>query len=1078
MLKKLLTLITFIIISYNSFGQNVSAGRDHSIFLCSDGSVRTCGSNSSGKLGHGDIFDKKLPKIVSGLTNVIAVSAGGEHSLFLKSDGTVWACGLNIKGQIGPSNIQSEIPIQISGLSGITKISAGFEHSLFLKNDGTVWACGSNSNGELGDGTNTNKNTPFQVNGLTGITSISAGTSHSLFLKNDGTVWGCGDNFSGQLGDGTNINKNTPVQINGLLNIIEISAGESYSLFLKSNNTVVGCGYNLLGQLGNGDTGDSKTPVEVEGLTGVKAISAGSNHSLFLKNDSTVMACGRNYNGTLGEFPYMYSSLNVFQVSLLTGITSIDASNLQSSSLFVKNDGTIWACGENSFGLLGDGTTTDKSTAVSIGNVCLQPTPPQVNFSNFPTSLCVGSTINIEPNITGSLPDIGLSVDNSINVTAPKNIARNSHLVFVLDGNDKIMSYDFDGNLQNTYNANSSITGLTTFAPDESDNVWVHNAATKRLVRLGPGGVNDTSSIGSFMLSSAGDPKFTDMAFTDGPIVENLILADTSYNTPDLMNGIDVSNTNPNSNYTWGLSDSIITKFPPNQHLITSIAFDNKLYAERRMLFADPQHNTLWQRKFFTGNWFGSAKPLIDTAITSGLAFDFIDTDTVASWGGDGGSPITVSSSTKNIVGVIWTQVSLNGEVSSYLDTIFLSSVNTQIPIGMVSATNGNMPQYWIADKGLNKLLRVQLISYRLTPTLPAGLKFNTITGKVEGTPTSVLAPQTYQLIVSNGLGSDTSYFTFGVTPTGPLSNSAGTSNATGNVNDGLTIKYYEPNNCGRLIEIADSIGGTSPGQTQISQTVYPLVSVIAKDSLIRRVNSMRADNQDVLKLNVTFYYSYQDIQAFNITRGSNLLSNDTIGKTMQMAVLQMHDKPNGSKEPIIHSPITAKWSTANQQWEATVPVTKFSEFYGSDIGTLTTFNCTNTGKDSVVTANNYYVWNNDSIFTSGTYNDTLINLTGCDSVVTLKLTLNTVGIAITPELEKGIAIYPNPSNGVLNVVNNNPNAAIQTIKVVNVLGEEVLSIVEPNKNTQLDLSNNQKGIYFITISSQYESITKKIVVK
>ena len=39
-------------------------------------------------------------------------------------------------------------------------------------------------------------------------------------------------------------------------------------------------------------------------------------------------------------------------------------------SLFLKNDGTVWAVGWNFFGQLGDGTINNKSTPVQIHGVC------------------------------------------------------------------------------------------------------------------------------------------------------------------------------------------------------------------------------------------------------------------------------------------------------------------------------------------------------------------------------------------------------------------------------------------------------------------------------------------------------------------------------------------------------------------------------------------------------------------------------------------------------------------------------------------------------------------------------------
>ena len=37
-------------------------------------------------------------------------------------------------------------------------------------------------------------------------------------------------------------------------------------------------------------------------------------------------------------------------------------------SLILKKDGTVWTCGDNNYGQLGDGSTTDSTTLVQMTN--------------------------------------------------------------------------------------------------------------------------------------------------------------------------------------------------------------------------------------------------------------------------------------------------------------------------------------------------------------------------------------------------------------------------------------------------------------------------------------------------------------------------------------------------------------------------------------------------------------------------------------------------------------------------------------------------------------------------------------
>lgn len=1065
MYKKLLTFLT-LSASICAFAQTIKieSGHNHSLSLCADGTVNSWGENGRGQLGTGDFYGKKLPQSVNGLTNIISISAGGEHSLFLKSDGTVWASGRNSEGQLGDgTNVEKYVPVKVTGLTGITAISAGDDHSLFLKNNGTVWVCGDNQFGQLGDGTNVNKNIPVQVTALTGITAIASGDYHSLFLKNDGTVWACGINYLGQLGIGATLSENIPVQVIGLTGITKISAGNDHSLFLKNDNTVWACGSNDRGQLGDGTTSNKAIPLKINGLIGITSISGGVGNSLFLKNDGTVWGCGNREYGVLGNGTPSNTSIPN-QIMGLTNITAISSGGspkypeFYGFSLFLRSDGTVLACGYNHYGLLGDGTTTNSFTPIPINPCVPIPQPPTVDFSNFPTSLCLGGNVNVEPTVGGSNPKLSFTVDSSIVLNAPKTIVKNNLYVYVLEGNSAIKRFGFNGALQATYNSGGAIANIKTIAAGVNDTVFANNG-DGNIYKVWQGG----SSAIPTNFAGFSPPKA--MVNIPNPIFpENLLVNDSIQSNPYIIN---TNSTNTLLNTQPFSTDGF------NNGIITSISYDNNEHANKRLLLADPANNKIWARNFDGPNLGNDLKLLVDSNATQGKAYDYIYADTTF-------NVITVSSTTSKALGFVTSQKNPDGSATANVDEFIGFLLKPQMPVGMIAVKpNGNLFQIWVADKGKNKLFRTTMYLYQITPDLPDGLKFNQITGKIEGSPVGASAPQTYEVIVSNQFGADTSLFTFGVTAAGPLSNNAGTSSTTGVQNDGLTIKYYEPNNCSPLLSIADSIGGTFPGRTQISQTVYPLVSVIATDSLVRRVNSIKADNQDSIKANIQLFYSYSDIKLFNQSRGSNLLSNDTSAisnpsRTMNMAVLQMHDKPDGSKEPIIHSPVAAKWSAKDQIWAATVPVKKFSEFYGSDVGTLNMFDCKSTGTENINTNKSYYVWNNDSIFASGVYKDTLINVTGCDSVATLNLTLQPSGVSQLAK-DAGVAVYPNPNNGVFNIQFASSKMEPTAVRVTNILGVVIYNH-SVTGSTQINLSEFKNGIYFVTIETNEKLLIYRII--
>ena len=378
----------------------IAAGSYNYLVAKNDGTLWAWGNNGSGQLGNGTLTHSSIPvqvKDATGtgfLTGITDMASGANQSLAVKNDGTLWAWGYNGDGRLGDgTTIQSLIPVQVkdgtgnSFLTDVKDVSTGNSHSLAVKNDGTVWAWGTNYYGELGESTYTNSSKPVQVKDaagtglLAGITTVAAGNCYSLSVKNDGTVWAWGDSQYGQLGDNTTTQKNKPVQVKDaagadlLTDVKAVAAGTSHSLAVKNDGTVWAWGDNSVGQLGDNTTTQRATPVQVKDaagtgfLTNVKAVVAGDSHSLAVKNDGTLWAWGNNGYGRLGDNTTVQKNKPV-QVKdaagtgFLTDVKAVAAGT--SHSLAVKNDGTAWAWGYNLNGQLGNATATDSSKPVQV----------------------------------------------------------------------------------------------------------------------------------------------------------------------------------------------------------------------------------------------------------------------------------------------------------------------------------------------------------------------------------------------------------------------------------------------------------------------------------------------------------------------------------------------------------------------------------------------------------------------------------------------------------------------------------------------------------------------------------------
>lgn len=231
----------------------------------------------------------------------------------------------------------------------------------------TVWCWGANGSGQLGNGTKTNSSVPVQVSGLSGVMSVKAGQSHSIVLDDEGIVWTWGINGQGQLGNGSTTLSTTPVQVTALADMTAIAAGASHCVALKDDGTVWAWGTNGFGNLGDGNTTTKSTvPVKVLNLTGVTDVASGSDHCLALKDDGTLWAWGNNADGELGNGATTLSRVPV-QVSGLTGVIAFAAGEYH--SLAVREDGTVWTWGKNNYGQLGNGTTTNSSVPIQMSNL-------------------------------------------------------------------------------------------------------------------------------------------------------------------------------------------------------------------------------------------------------------------------------------------------------------------------------------------------------------------------------------------------------------------------------------------------------------------------------------------------------------------------------------------------------------------------------------------------------------------------------------------------------------------------------------------------------------------------------------
>ncbi|GMU65359.1 MAG: hypothetical protein AMXMBFR36_16330 [Acidobacteriota bacterium] len=153
----------------------------------------------------------------------------------------------------------------------------------------------------------------------------------------------------------------------------QIEAGGGFSVLLKPDGTVWTWGSATGGQLGDGTLLNRPSPAPVQGIPAIAALpDIGGHHVVVLAQDGSVWAWGDNDYGQVGDGSTTDRAspvqvLGVDGTGLLTDVVSVAVSNRH--TLAVRDDGTVLAWGANGYGQLGDGTLTSRSVPSVVPNL-------------------------------------------------------------------------------------------------------------------------------------------------------------------------------------------------------------------------------------------------------------------------------------------------------------------------------------------------------------------------------------------------------------------------------------------------------------------------------------------------------------------------------------------------------------------------------------------------------------------------------------------------------------------------------------------------------------------------------------
>ena len=131
--------------------------------------------------------------------------------------------------------------------------------------------------------------------------------------------------------------------------------------------------YNMMIEDGYNEANSSMTVDELIDLldrsdisvSDIKQIACGGYHTFIVKNDGSLWVCGDNSSGQLG----LNDSTNRTTFTQVTINVNNDVKQIacgQYYSFIIKNDGSVWSCGTNDDGQLGLGDTTSRSAFTKV----------------------------------------------------------------------------------------------------------------------------------------------------------------------------------------------------------------------------------------------------------------------------------------------------------------------------------------------------------------------------------------------------------------------------------------------------------------------------------------------------------------------------------------------------------------------------------------------------------------------------------------------------------------------------------------------------------------------------------------